>query len=538
MKTTMAAESVSDAQLIEWSLTGDREAFGRIVQRYQSLVCSITYGATGNLTLSEDIAQETFITAWRQLTALNDATKLRAWLCGIARNLVNNSLRRGQREPAHAAEPLDAIHELQATEPSPSAQAVSHEEEAILWRTLEQIPATYREPLILFYREHQSVERVAQELELSQDAVKQRLSRGRAMLAEQVAAFVESTLQRTTPGQAFTLGVLAALPSLTISAKAATIGATAAKGSAAAKAAAATGLFSAILGTLLIFFGNYVGYRMGLDEAHTDKERGFIKSFYRKIGISVCGLFIAFAALMVWVCQNQNDLWLLFGLLVNGLIVIYLLTTFAFVLASVKKRRAYYSKLRAQGDVGKSAWEFRSHASLFGLPLIHIRIGDRFDILNEPVTGWIAVGNFAVGGLFAFGGMAIAPASIGFCAVGLLPFGGLAIGLFALGGFALGVWAYGGLAIGWQAFGCFAVAWNAAAGELSLAHGFALGRIAQAAQANNEIARHIIGANWFFRSMRALLRQGLWLNLLWVLPLVVQWRVIAHARRRREPGAL
>jgi hypothetical protein len=154
--------------------------------------------------------------------------------------------------------------------------------------------------------------------------------------------------------------------------------------------------------------------------------------------------------------------------------------------------------------------------------------------LNEPVTAWIAVGNYAIGGLFAFGGMAIAPASIGFCAVGLLPFGGLAIGLLALGGFALGVWAFGGLAIGWQSFGCFAVAWNAAAGELSLAHDFALGRIAHAAQVNNETARHSIEPNWFFHSTRAMLRHWLLLNLLWVLPLVVQWRVIAHVRRRRD----
>jgi hypothetical protein len=116
----------------------------------------------------------------------------------------------------------------------------------------------------------------------------------------------------------------------------------------------------------------------------------------------------------------------------------------------------------------------------------------------------------------------------------LLPLGGLAIGFLALGGFALGVWAFGGLAIGWQAFGCFAIAWNAAAGDLSLAHGFALGRIAQAAQVNNETARHIIGANWFFHSMRVALRHWLWLNLLWVLPLVIQWRVIAGARRRRD----
>ena len=65
---------------------------------------------------------------------------------------------------------------------------------------------------MLFYREHQSIEAVAQNLELSEDAVKQRLSRGRKMLHEQVLAFVEGALEKTNPGQAFTLGVLATLP--------------------------------------------------------------------------------------------------------------------------------------------------------------------------------------------------------------------------------------------------------------------------------------------------------------------------------------
>jgi hypothetical protein len=54
MMTTgkMSTAGENDAQLVEWSLTGDRDAFGRIVERYQSLVCSITYGATGSLSLS------------------------------------------------------------------------------------------------------------------------------------------------------------------------------------------------------------------------------------------------------------------------------------------------------------------------------------------------------------------------------------------------------------------------------------------------------------------------------------------------------
>ena len=272
MKTNLGTETASDAQLVEWSLTGDREAFGRIVERYQSLVCSITYGATGSLTLSEDIAQETFLIAWRQLIALNDATKLRAWLCGIARNLVNNFLRRGQREPAQVAEPLDAIAEVPAPEPSPSAQAVSREEEAILWRALERIPNTYREPLILFYREQQSVERVAAELELTEDAVKQRLSRGRKLLAEEVAAFVESTLQRTTPGKAFTVDVLAALPVAAAAAGTAGVGA-AAKGTAAAKSGGLSALLGAWLTPTICIVGSLVAQWLIVRAAPTPGER-------------------------------------------------------------------------------------------------------------------------------------------------------------------------------------------------------------------------------------------------------------------------
>ena len=269
MKTTLGTETANDTQLVEWSLTGDREAFGRIVERYQSLVCSITYGATGSLCLSEDIAQETFLTAWQELAKLSDAAKLRAWLCGIARNLVNNYLRRGQREPVHAAEPLDAIHELRAPEPSPSAQAVSREEEAILWRALERIPDTYREPLILFYRENQSVESVAEELELSEDAVKQRLSRGRKLLTDEVAAFVEGTLKRTTPGKVFTVGVLAALPLVTTSAKAATAGAAAAKGTGAAK----SGFLGAWLAPFIGIIGGMTASWLSIRLAPTERER-------------------------------------------------------------------------------------------------------------------------------------------------------------------------------------------------------------------------------------------------------------------------
>jgi RNA polymerase sigma factor (sigma-70 family) len=532
MKTLMAAESRSDEQLVAWSLTGDREAFGKIVERYQALVCSITYGATGSLTLSEDLAQETFLTAWRKLDGLTDAKKLRAWLCGIARNLTLYSMRRGQREPTLAAEPLETVHEPISAEPSPSAQAVSHEEEAILWRALERIPDSYREPLILFYREHRSVERVAQELELSEDAVKQRLSRGRAMLTEQVAAFVEGTLERTTPGQAFTLGVLATLPSLTLSAKAATIGATAAKGSASANAAGLAGIFGAI--SALFFIGSYADYRLCREEVRTNEERQRLKSYYRRVIAFASGIFTAFAASIFWLCRNQLDPAMMISLLLSELIVVYMVTRFVFASARTREQRLYYSRILTQEYAGQfpaPTWEYRSHWSFLGLPLVHIRFGDRFDVIKRPVTAWVAIGGkYAVGALFAFGELAIAPISIGWCAVGPVAYGGLALGMLAIGACSLGVWTFGGLALGWQAYGACALGWKAAVGWIVVAHEFALGSIAHGG-AGVEAARKFVGSSPFFHFAQMIMKYFAWMNLLWVVPLTIQARIVARAKK-------
>ena len=225
MTMTQAVKTTdfSDSELVTQSLAGNRDAFGRIVARYQSLLCSLAYSATGSLSQSEDLAQETFVTAWKQLADLREPEKLRSWLCRISRNLTYDALRKQGREPIHKAEPLEEVQESPAPEPLPSDYTISREEEAILWRSIERIPESYREPLVLYYREHQSVENVAAALDLSEDAVKQRLSRGRKLLHEQVLAFVEGALERTNPGKAFTIGVLAALPAFSISAKAASV---------------------------------------------------------------------------------------------------------------------------------------------------------------------------------------------------------------------------------------------------------------------------------------------------------------------------
>ena len=529
----------TDSELVTQSLAGDRDAFGGIVARYQSLLCSLAYSATGSLTQSEDLAQEAFVTAWKQLGELREPEKLRGWLCRISRNLTYDALRQQGREPTHKAEPLEEVSEARAPEPLPSDHTISREEEAILWRSIERIPASYRDPLVLFYREHQSVEKVAAALDLTEDAVKQRLSRGRKLLHEQVSAFVEGALERTSPGKPFTIGVLAALPAFTISAKAATFGVAAAKGGTSAKAAAASGLFAAFAAPTLGFLGNYIGYRTGMAGAQSDYEREYINRFYRKLAASVLGFWAAYGLLLIWANHFVTARHLVYSSLVIGLVLPFTSVLFASGLFWLRAPRKFAAELAAKGVAVKSAGparEYRSKLVLLGLPFIHVRIRGGLTTPVVPVKAWIAFGDYALGLLFAMGNVAIAPVSIGGSAIGLISFGGCAVGVLTLGGFSFGVWSFGALAFGWQVFGACAIAWNAANGGVAIAHGFAVGNVAHALQANNAAAISYFQQNLFFHSPRLLLYYLAWLNLLWVIPMFARWRMVATSHRQPNAG--
>ena len=183
MKTTTDPMG-SDAQLLAACRQGDRDAFGVLVARYQGLICSLAYSRTGSVAVSEEVAQETFLAAWLQIRSLREPEKLRAWLCGIVRNLASQA---GRRIGRAQAVPLEDVGEPRSRAADPESLAVSRQEEELVWGVLGRIPEAYREPLVLFYRENESIESVAAMLGLSTYAVKQRLSRGRAMLREEIA---------------------------------------------------------------------------------------------------------------------------------------------------------------------------------------------------------------------------------------------------------------------------------------------------------------------------------------------------------------
>lgn len=123
---------------------------------------------------------------------------------------------------------------------------------------------------------------------------------------------------------------------------------------------------------------------------------------------------------------------------------------------------------------GRVYYEYISPRRLWGLPLVHVRLGGG----NRPVRGIVAVGNVAVG-LVALGGIGVGVVSLAGLSVGLLALGGMALGAVSAGGVALGLCAAGGVAMGqWLAIGGVAASNQLAVGGVALSHQLAVGKAA------------------------------------------------------------
>ena len=206
-------ENMENYTLVEKSRCGDRDAFAQIVKRYQGMVSAVTLNVVGNYAQSEDLAQETFLTAWKKLPELREPEKLASWLYGIARRVALRWTEKHQRNPLRQAVELDAetMTDYKAQIAAADRQQRKQSLE-LVWATVKELPETLREPLLLYYRFSKSVADIADSLELTDEAVRQRLSRGRKMLKAEVEKHIESVLESTGPSEHFTVAVLAALP--------------------------------------------------------------------------------------------------------------------------------------------------------------------------------------------------------------------------------------------------------------------------------------------------------------------------------------
>ncbi|TPV53689.1 sigma-70 family RNA polymerase sigma factor [Aestuariibacter sp. GS-14] len=485
-------EHNNDASLVMLSLGGNRDAFCQIVKRYQTLLCSIAYSALGDIKHSEDVAQDTFVEAWKKLDTLHNPEKLKSWLCGIVRFKISR-FRRQQPAKEQLVEDTEALSDIATSPTELETQVISAQHHALMWQALHAMDETYREPLVLFYREQQSVETVAAELDLSTDTVKQRLSRGRNLLKQAMSDVVEEALQHSKPGAAFTVSVMTLISGISPPAKAALVGTGSAK-------LGSVFSFTTLLTFLAVFSGfisSFLGVRAGLDQSRTRNERRLVfKSvalFFCVTAVYVGGMF----GLKYLALHN-----LAFSRLITGVVQILVLSFTAANLWLVSYMFQAMRTLRAHERIfhpeafthesdtpGSARREYKSRLRLFGVPLMHFQFGMP-EHSDRAAYGWFAGGSHAYGLLFAWGGVAIAPVSVGIVAIGGFTVGAVGIGVISTGTVAIGLLAFGASAIGYKAYASLsATGWESAfSNGVSLARDAAIGPVAQAAYINNEQA--------------------------------------------------
>lgn len=280
---------------------GNQAAYGRIVRACQNTVTAIALAITRDVQASEDIAQEAFIKAWQQLDRLKNSTSFLPWLRQITRNLARDYLRANSHRPLTGEGAEIAIGMAADPSPTPSEQLLLTEQEIVAADIISALPEESRETLLLYYREGQRSQQVADLLGLSDAAVRKRLSRARGCVREEMLKRFGEFARASAPSAVFATTVCMALMVTAPAASAAAIIGAGAIGSGAGKLGAgglgasvfnggvALGALGTALGALDLrialsallggMLGSYLGGVYLLRFADTAEERRQIRRF-------------------------------------------------------------------------------------------------------------------------------------------------------------------------------------------------------------------------------------------------------------------
>jgi RNA polymerase sigma-70 factor (ECF subfamily) len=193
--TTPGVSAATDLELAASAAGGDALAFELMVRRHNRLLFRTARGVVPDDAEAQDVVQETWLRAFGKLHTFRGESALGTWLARMAINLAISSQRRkGRLVQLHDDATMDQAMELPnlpASE-SPDASAERGEMRALLQASIEGLPPIYRSVFMLRAVEDMSVEEAAFCLGVSQDVIKTRFLRARALLREELASRVET----------------------------------------------------------------------------------------------------------------------------------------------------------------------------------------------------------------------------------------------------------------------------------------------------------------------------------------------------------
>lgn len=289
----MPSNTAALTRHVEQAQAGNKSAFSEIVQRTQNLVTSVALAIVHDVKASEDIAQEAYILAWQKINQLKQAQSFLPWLRQTTRHCAYQWLEKEKHNHRQRQKPLDKeLEQLIATE-QPDEAFTQQQRQQIIAQALTRLPDDSRDIVLLYYREQQSSEHVAELLGIDSATVRKRLSRARKALAEDLLNRVGKAALISAPSLSVTTILSTALTLSSPPSAAAGLSATGALGSGIKwitfLGIAAIGIFSALAGL-------FIGSRQAQKYAPTHQAKQHLVRLRNRAAVFLVvigGLFFA-----------------------------------------------------------------------------------------------------------------------------------------------------------------------------------------------------------------------------------------------------
>lgn len=201
----------TDSELIHQTVTGNPEAFGVLVQRYQTAIYGFAFHLIGNFADAEDITQEAFITAYEKLPQLAVPDRFATWLRRITANLCKMRLR-GKRELLSIerldGETMQHLMDSSKRIPTPAEECIRKETTDTVMNAINSLPEKERLVVTLYYLDGLTCREIGDFLSVPKGTIQSRLHRARKQLKEELIKMVQDTFKENQLSPEFAQQVL------------------------------------------------------------------------------------------------------------------------------------------------------------------------------------------------------------------------------------------------------------------------------------------------------------------------------------------
>lgn len=176
IQATTANTTATDEQILEEARTGNRNAFGELVRRWERRIFALSYGMLGSVEDARDATQETFFDAYRNIGNFRGEARVSSWLHRIAVNQCITRTRRTKARPEVELETMLENHEHEfASGNSPASNVEQDERSNDVRAAIATLPVELRQIVVMKEFEEMTFQEISNALDVPLSTVKSRL---------------------------------------------------------------------------------------------------------------------------------------------------------------------------------------------------------------------------------------------------------------------------------------------------------------------------------------------------------------------------